>query len=973
LHGHGASWVDYDNDGDLDFFILNKGLHSFLLSNNGDLTFTDVTQTSGLMMQLEYDAAFFDFDNDGDADLLVTDFWSGSRFYKNNGNGAFTNITTTVGISLQRSEGIAIGDYDNDGYFDVFINIYYDTYARLFHNNQDGTFTDVTTVANVVGPVNWIGRGCNFIDANNDGWLDIYVAYQDVNSNIYRDYFWCNNGDGTFEEIGELAGLTLETASHNCPTADLDNDGDIDILVRNGSPLNCLLYRNDSQPSHWLQINLIGTQVNYHGIGCRTAVYANNIKQIREVRGGGAWFGQNDFRLEFGLGIATIVDSIVVYWNDGTTQRLFNIDADQVLTIVQDEDHIDDGLVAYYPFNGNANDESGNENHGTPFNGVDFTAADRFGNPNSACGFDGVEDYIETDRWISGIHDEWTMVTWYRRENSIPSPPRVILSHRAHNQDKIMLQEPNNNTVRFSEHYTSASLNYNTPDLTMHEWYHLAMISTADSLYFYLNGQLLGSLEKIYERSNWDTGYYGSYIGGNGHDPGWGGTINSLVDDVRIYNRALTGDEVVELYNENKQTDTTFTKITIGDIVNDGGTSRGCAWADYDNDNDLDLFVANDYDQNNFLYSNNGDGTFIKISSGSVVNDGAMSSSISWGDYDNDADLDLFVANYVDQKNFLYQNDGTGQFKKVTNGNIVNDISFSMGSSWADYDNDGYLDLFVTNGGSSVLQNNFLFHNNGDSSFIKITTGIIVNDASYSEGCCWGDYDNDGDLDLFVANNNDQDNNLFSNNGDGTFTKITTGIVVNDKGNSMGGSWGDFDNDGDLDLFVTNWLDQNNFLYANNGDGTFTKILSSPVVSDAGHSWGSAWGDFDNDGDLDLFVANAGNQKNFLYSNKGDGTFEKISTGIVVEESVTSTSVSWGDYNNDGFLDLFVSSEDNQKNCLYANNGNGNNWINIKCVGTISNHSAIGAKVRVKAIINGISDGKCEKYQHKQVKTAIIA
>jgi len=213
--------------------------------------------------------------------------------------------------------------------------------------------------------------------------------------------------------------------------------------------------------------------------------------------------------------------------------------------------------------------------------------------------------------------------------------------------------------------------------------------------------------------------------------------------------------------------------------------------------------------------------SFTKITIGDLVNDGANSQACSWGDYDNDGDLDLFVANRNNQNNFLYLNNGNGTFTKVTSGSIVNDGGDSQGGSWGDYDNDGDLDLFVANRNN---QNNFLYLNNGNATFTKISSGSIVNDGGHSEACSWGDYDNDGDLDLFVANRYNQNNFLYLNNGNGTFTKVTSGSIVNDGGDSQGGSWGDYDNDGDLDLFVANRNNQNNFLYLNNGNATFTKI-----------------------------------------------------------------------------------------------------------------------------------------------------
>jgi hypothetical protein len=344
-----------------------------------------------------------------------------------------------------------------------------------------------------------------------------------------------------------------------------------------------------------------------------------------------------------------------------------------------------------------------------------------------------------------------------------------------------------------------------------------------------------------------------------------------------------------------------FTKITTGDIVNDGGNSEGCSWIDYDNDGDLDLFVSNRHGQNNFFYENNGGGTFTKITSGVIVNDGGNSIGNSWGDYDNDGDLDLFVCGLY-ENNLLYQNNGDKIFTKITTGDIVNDGGHTHSSSWGDYDNDGDLDLFVTNGG---YENNFLYSNDSDGSFTKITTGDIVNDGGWSHNCNWGDYDKDGDLDLFVANAEGFPNNfLYSNNGDGSFIKITTGEIVNDGGFSHSCSWGDYDNDGDLDLFVANAINENNFLYSNNGDGSFTKITTGVIVNEGGSSEACSWGDYDNDGDLDLFVSNGG-------------------------------------------------SEVNENNFLYANDGNTNSWLNVKCIGTISNHCAIGTKVKTKSTING--------------------
>ncbi|HXJ76002.1 MAG TPA: VCBS repeat-containing protein, partial [Candidatus Dormibacteraeota bacterium] len=229
------------------------------------------------------------------------------------------------------------------------------------------------------------------------------------------------------------------------------------------------------------------------------------------------------------------------------------------------------------------------------------------------------------------------------------------------------------------------------------------------------------------------------------------------------------------------------------------------------------------------------------------------------------------------------------QFTVITNGPVVTDHGDSTGCAWGDYNNDGYLDLFVSNFGTPF---NYLYRNNGDGTFTRVTAGAIATDDPNAEGAVWGDYDNDGNPDLFVAVGLGGNDLLYRNNGDGSFTKITAGPVVQSGGNSRGCAWGDYDNDGYLDLFVANEQGQNNFLFHNNGDGTFTRITSGSIVNDGGASYGCAWGDYDNDGFLDLFVANL-NQNNFLYHNNRDGTSTRVTSGRIVSDGGASQGCAW--------------------------------------------------------------------------------
>ncbi len=401
-----------------------------------------------------------------------------------------------------------------------------------------------------------------------------------------------------------------------------------------------------------------------------------------------------------------------------------------------------------------------------------------------------------------------------------------------------------------------------------------------------------------------------------------------------------------------------FSPVLISPVVSDAGDSRSANFVDYDNDGDLDLFITNgpQFGQLNFLYQNNGDGTFSKVTGDPIVSVGSSSDGATFGDFDNDGDEDCFVATWWNNTNLFFANNGDGSFTQVTTGPLVTDGTYSEAGSWADYDADGYLDLYVCN--SFVSLANLLFHNNGDGTFTKILSGPQSTDLFRSRVGAWGDYDNDGDLDLFVANEFNHPNNLYRNDGGGTFTKITTGNIVADLNESFGASWGDIDNDLDLDLFVSNGDGQNDCLYTNNGDGTFTKVTTGPVVTSGGYGVGSTFADVDNDGDLDLYVCNAfapAATVNFLFLNNGNGTFVQDLSDPIATENGWTYGCAFGDIDDDGDLDLALAKclGAVENNALYLNGGNGNSYLAVECIGSHSNRSGIGVRVLVKATIGG--------------------
>ena len=400
---------------------------------------------------------------------------------------------------------------------------------------------------------------------------------------------------------------------------------------------------------------------------------------------------------------------------------------------------------------------------------------------------------------------------------------------------------------------------------------------------------------------------------------------------------------------------TTFTKITTGPVVSDGGDGQSCAWVDFDNDGDLDLYASCNHTGANLLYRNDGNGVFTRITTGPIVNAGVGSVGTAWADFDNDGLMDLFVSRQDDGPGLLFRQGTDGVFTKTTLA-----TGFSFGAAWADYDLDGFIDLMVGD-----RTKNLLWHNDGLGHLLAVASTPIVT-VGFRPNITWADYNNDGRPDLFVSTGGTAgsgNGRLYRNDGQGVFTRITSGPLVTLTSNSTGLAWADYDNDGFLDVFVCR-LDNSfnralpSLLFRNNGDGTFTEIHQGPFINDLGYGVSCSWGDYDNDGWLDLIVSNYANGgNNRLYHNNGDGTFTRILSGTVANDLGNSSGAVWGDYNRDGALDLFIANgtlgNAEPNDFLYHNDGNTNAWLAVKCIGTVGNRSALGAKIRVKATIAG--------------------
>jgi hypothetical protein len=388
-------------------------------------------------------------------------------------------------------------------------------------------------------------------------------------------------------------------------------------------------------------------------------------------------------------------------------------------------------------------------------------------------------------------------------------------------------------------------------------------------------------------------------------------------------------------------------------VVNDGKESGGGAWADLDGDGLPELFVAhgNLSDQVDALYANLGGGQFQRVVGGPMATDGGSSIGGTWGDYDGDGRLDLFVTNRGAFGNFLYHALGDTAFERILDAPVGTDRANANSSSWVDVDRDGDLDLMVVN----FQRADDLYRNEGAPTFAftAIDTGLVLGGTEFSIPGAWCDYDDDGDPDLFIGHAGSENDYLYVQTAPWTFTRT----VLADARPTLGASWGDFDNDGDLDLFTASFVNQVSLLYGNAGPPTYAlaPLAGTPFAADPGNAVGSAWGDFDNDADLDLFVARDG-QDNLLFVNAGPPGYAlaRVDTLGVSGDGGASFGCSWVDLDADGDLDLFVANRSNQHDFLYRNDGPAGHSIRFRLQGVASNRAGIGARVRVRALVAGV-------------------
>ncbi|MGB0888249.1 MAG: FG-GAP-like repeat-containing protein [Vicingaceae bacterium] len=398
-----------------------------------------------------------------------------------------------------------------------------------------------------------------------------------------------------------------------------------------------------------------------------------------------------------------------------------------------------------------------------------------------------------------------------------------------------------------------------------------------------------------------------------------------------------------QIYFENDAIQQNIECVFKGTTMFGGGVS----FCDFNGDgwDDISFTTANG---DSLAFYQNNQGVFSKVNLG--IGDTSNIKQINWVDIDNDGDKDLFFNGLNGA--VLYENQGNMQLIDITLiSGITATINDGYGASWGDYNNDGFLDVYLSNRVEDGVTSNVLCQNNGNNTFTDVTLAAGLNDTnSFSFCAAWFDFNNDGWQDIYSTTDKySHSNKLYKNNQDGTFTDVSVGSNTSIFMDAMCATVEDYNADGWLDFYVTNTAG-GNILLKNNGNETFTENAPAAGVAYNGVGWGAAFLDVDNDKDLDLYVSGMGvgavHPSSILYENNGLGSYSVANNCGFEGDSVPSFGNAIGDFNNDGYFDIAVSNMDTNVH-LWKNGGGSNNWIKILLTGTTSNRDGIGSWIKV--------------------------
>ncbi len=800
-------------------------------------------------MGASFAAGFFDYDSDGDADLYVINDKLqnpiGNVLWRNDGPGCegwcWTDVSAEAGVdAIVHGMGLAVGDFDNDLNADLYFTNMVDPDV-LLTNQGDGTFVDDGAERGLRSTAtNTVGWAPAFLDYDNDGWLDLavntteFIKFNDLEGAWGMLFDFPNelyhNEDGQFVDATPVEWIDDPRPSMGMATADYDQDGQIDFVSTDWNR-GFTLYKNNGTSgadNHWLTLQLIGGgPVNRDAIGAKVMLTTSDGNIFLQELTSGISLGAGSERaLHFGLGEATSAE-VEVWWPDGTRESFIDVAVDRIWNLAYEGVPVEEGQ-------------------------------------------DG-ESEVAIDKAATGSASEAETT---ERENAEVEAPAVELAEI--DPDELFAN-------------VSASVGITAT----HE----------------------GSWRLF--KDDFETGYLG--IG-----QAWGDYNNDGHPDLYV-----TGNLTDSVLFENNGNGQFSVSPASGDVRLPGVLTGGASWADYDNDGWRDLYVL--AHGANVLFRNDNGRGFVNVAEIAGVDDEGKASTAAWGDYDKDGFLDLYLANWscfpeCDPMEFapaqdrLFHNNGDGTFTDATDMLEYEQLlgaGFTV--SFVDFDNDGDLDIYVVN--DSFMNppglGNVLWRNDGPGcggwcwvdAGEETGAGIIIEGM----GLAVGDYDNDLDLDFYFPNMVNP-SALMQNQGDGTFVNAARDAGV-EVGPSAAVGWGtsffDYDNDGWLDLILV---------------ATEFRNWDAAPPPDGMHF----------------------PHANFLFHNNGDGTFTEVTPESWTENPYRSMGVAYSDYDGDGWVD-FVTGDWNTDYKLFRNQGNegqDNNWLTIRLVGGGSiNTDALGTRV----------------------------
>ena len=1069
-YGIGVTAGDYDGDGDTDLYVTNVG-PNVLLQNDGSGRFLDVTEQAGVGDPAwGTAAAFTDIDADGDLDLFVVNYinWTvgaerqctdvnrlpdycppaafdspaRDSLYLNRGDGTFVDVSDDVGLGTIFGNGLGVvaEDFDGDGRVDIFVandvtvnQLWMNRGERLvdeallrgcaldeqglvkagmgvvsedyeddgdadllvvnlrgetdsFFRNEGEFFSDHTAAARLSLESRWFTRfGVGLVDFDNDGTLDLYEANgriskstEPVAEDVYAEpnLLFRGRPDGRFAEFVPRGGtrFVLNATSRAAAFGDLDNDGGVDIVVVNrDSPVHLLL-NVAADRGRWASFRVLDRN-RADAIGARVIIEAGQRRRWRTARTAYSYLASNDPRVHFGLGSASTIDQVAVRWPDGSVEEFGQMEVDRFAVLRRDEGSLGTAAKADTP-----------------------EAPQIVAQPAD-------EALAEFQRVCESLHDGdnsylgTAQIAQLKQRISVEDNPGAAARLRSQlgnhlirlgrNQEAIGALNESLELIRGAK----AGLRYELPVLRLLALAHLRIgeQSNCNAMHGPESCILPLSSAAIHrDRSGSEAALalYLEYLEGDPEQPLIQWLLNISAMTLDRYPESVPErfrvppDALVSSYDIGH-----FPNIARSAGVRINQQSGGGIVDDFDGDGLLDI-VSTTIDPCGpaHFFKNTGDGQFTDRSRQSGLTGQLGGLNVTHADYDNDGDLDLLVlrggwlAADGRIRNSLLRNDGTGRFADVTRSSGMAEPAYpTQTAAWADYDGDGDLDVYIGNeiDNANVAYPSQLYRNNGNGSFTDVAEAAGVTNFRMAKGVAWGDYDNDGDPDLYVSNLGP--NRFYRNDGEHGFTDVAPELGLTEPADRSFATWFfDYDNDGHLDLFVaaydaskkdvaSSMLGRRTgkghpLLYHNLGDGSFEELSRAVGLVDSTAPMGSNFGDLDNDGYPDLYLGTGTPSyesiaPNLMYRNDAGRRFQNVTYSGGFGHLQKGHGVAFGDLDNDGDQDLFEQMGgaypgDAYPSVLYENPGHGNRWLTLRLIGTRSNRFGVGARIRVTVVEN---------------------